>query len=176
MRYLKTINELFDSDELKSQMEIPYLQDAFPLEYYINNKNILKSKNPFLIRLLNDCPYLGELMYKESGNIINLGFSKDMKFDSQNSAFLYFTIEIIKDNITNMFVCNIFAKCVGNNQTLYNEKFNKGLIDFNTLSKTINTTGYEMLTTFNKWTKSMFNYTGNKYYSNIDRPYNINHN
>jgi hypothetical protein len=42
MKYLKYIKELFDTEELKSQFEIPMLKGEIPLKDYVKNANAMK--------------------------------------------------------------------------------------------------------------------------------------
>lgn len=158
MKYLKTMNELFDSDELKDQMEIPMLQGKIPFKDIVKDKNIIKQADPLLANLTMSCPFLGNLKYRRVGNILSIGFDERLNFGEGNDVSLHFYIEICEHQTTKRYICNIYAKCVGNGQTLYDERVNKPIMTFESLRELLNRDALNLLIDFTRYTEKVFNY------------------
>lgn len=159
MKYIKSINEFFDSEELKSEMEIDYLQGKIPFKEIVKDKNFYKQKDLLLSKLLMNCPFVVGLNYHRlSNNLIQIGFQHTMNFGQGNDVLLYYVIEVMEHATTQRYICNIYCKCIGNGQTLFDEKLNKPIMPYSDLVKFINVQGLNMLIDFTKFTERTFNY------------------
>ena len=156
MKYIKSIKELFDSDELKSQMELDYLQDKIPLKDMVRDSNIRKQKDLLISKLLINCPYLIGLKYKRvNENLLTLGFDNSDNFNKEG-IYLFFLIEIMQNR--DRYVCNIFTKCYDNDKEVFSKKNHKGVISYDELSNFINKDGLDLLIDFTKFTEKTYNY------------------
>lgn len=164
MRHIKRINELFDDPEIKSQLEVPYLQGSIPCKEIIKDKSIIRGGDNLLGKLLMNCPYIGHLEYKRiSGNLLNIGFHKNLNFGEGNDVLVYFVIEIMELASSERYLCNSYAKCVGNGKNLYNEQINKGIMTYDNLVKIMNGEVLNLLVNFTKFTDHTFNFKGFPY-------------
>ncbi len=151
MKYLKTINELFDDPDVKSKFEIPYLKgDLDPKNI---SKNIVKDGDNLLGRLSMNCPYIGHLSYKRlSNSLLNIGFQTEVNLD----GIIYFVIEIMEHASTKKYICNSYAKCVIDGKTVYDKKVNKPLMGYNELVSLLNNEVLDMLIDFNNFTNDNY--------------------
>lgn len=169
MRYLKSINELFDDVDIKSRMEIPFLRGDIDFKKIVSDKNLLKEGDQLLGKLAMNCPYVGHLSYRRiSNNLIDIGFNKNLNFGENNDVSLYFIIEIMEHASTKSYLCNVYAKCVGNGKVLYNESINRSIMPYSELVRCMNNEVLNLLIDFNKFTNHTFNYKGFPY---LDRNY-----
>ena len=79
MRYLKTY-ELFDTEDLKAQFEIPYLKGELDPSEISKWANLKDELDPELNRIVNDVPWLVELKYRRSGSVISIGFDNHIVY------------------------------------------------------------------------------------------------
>lgn len=166
MKYLKTINELFDDAEIKSQLEIPFLKGEIQFRNLVKDKNIVKEGDTLLAKLLINCPYISKLGFTRlNRSILNIGFKKNLNFGEGNDVLMYFVIEIMESIPTKNYICNVYAKCVGNNKDLYEEKANKGIMSYDNLVEFINGKSLNILIDFTKFTDHTFKYSGVPYKS-----------
>jgi len=169
MKYLKSINELFDDVDIKSKMEIPYLRGDIDFKKIVSNKSLIREGDQLLGKLAMNCPYIGHLGYRRiSKNLIDLGYNANLNFGEGNDVNLYFIIEIMEHATTKSYICNVYAKCVGNNRTLYSESINRSIMPYNELVRCMNGEILNLLIDFNKFTSHTFNYKGFPY---LDRNY-----
>jgi len=156
MRYLKTINELFDSPEIKSEMEVPYLQGKIQSKELVKDKNLTREGDNLLSKLAMNCPYIGHLEYNRlSSNLLNIGFKKDVKFEGDDVT-IYFVIEVMEHS--KKYICNSYAKCLRGNKILYDKKINKGIIDYDTLTNVLNNEVLDLLIDFTKFNEHSFGF------------------
>jgi hypothetical protein len=161
MKYLKKINELFDTEDLKAKHEIPYLTGV------LNGSEVLKwekiiTKNNFLFTLVESCPFLTELGVNISGNIINIGFQNFKKYNEKDEVFYYFNIEIIK--YVDSYGLNVNYVCYSNKQKIKEGNIRDINLDFIKLTKILNSKVFDELIEFNKFIEKMF---GFKHFSNL---------
>jgi hypothetical protein len=153
MKYLKTINELFDDSDMKSKFEIPYLQGDIDFKNIASNKSLVKDGDNLLGRLSMNCPYIGHLSYKRlSSSLLNIGFQTEINLD----GIIYFVIEIMEHASSKKYLCNSYAKCVIEGKTLYDKKINKSLMGYNELVTLLNNEVLDMLVDFNKFTNDNY--------------------
>jgi hypothetical protein len=159
MKHIKKINELFDDSDIKSKYEIPYLQGEFDLNYIVNNKSFIKNGDNLLSKLSINCPYIGKLGFNRlSKNLLNIGFNKNLE-----NVFLYFVIEIVDHDFSKSYLCNCYAKCIKNGESIYDEKISKSLINYNDLVDLMNGKILDILIDFTKFSDKNFNYKGFPY-------------
>lgn len=164
MRHLKTINELFDDPIIKSQMEIPYLQGSIPCKELIKDKNIIPGGDNLLGKISMNCPYIGHLNYKRiSNNLLNIGFQENLNFGEGNDVVIYFVIEIMEHASSQRYLCNSYAKCIGNGKTLYDEKINRSIMPYDKLVDVMNGEVLNLLVDFTKFTDHTFKFKGFPY-------------
>ena len=159
MKHLKTINELFDTEDLKSRYEIPYLTGEMSPS---SIKKWIPVKTPtelgldkLLIRLLENCPFLVELKYRRNGRILELGFSDTINYDPKNQVFYHFSMEIV-EYVNGAYGLNVYAKCIGNGKTIYNESMIKRVDNFGDLVNLIKRPTFNMLIEFNNYLSKIF--------------------
>ena len=158
MKYIKTINELFDTEELKSSMDLDYLSGNIPFKELIKDKNLLKQKDLLLSKLIMNCSFIMKLGYKRiNKNLLTIGFDNSKNF-KKDGVFLYFVIEIMSNSDGDKFICNIYAKCIDNNLILYSEKVstNGNMVDYDKLYNMINKEALDILIDFNQFTENNY--------------------
>lgn len=160
MKHIKRINEFFDSEDLKSKMEIPYLKGEIPFKDMVSDININRDKDNLLFKLIVDCSFIRYLGYKRlSKNMIQFGFQHSMNFGYGNDVFLYYVIEIVEHSSTKSYICNVYAKCIGNGQVLFDEHVNKPIMPYEKLKSFLNGEALDILINFTKFTNSTFNWS-----------------
>jgi len=166
MRYIKSINEFFDSDELKSELEIPFLQGELSFKDMVKDKNFFKQKDLLLSKLLMNCPFIGGLKYSRlSSSLIQIGYQHDIVFEG-NNIVVFYVIEVMEHASSQTYLCNIYSKCIKNgNKVLFDEKITKQ-VNYNGLYKLINNEGLDMLIKFTNFSEKEFNY---KYFPYTNR-------
>lgn len=168
MKYIKRINEFFDTDDLKSKMEIEYLQGKIPFKEIVKDANLIK-RDPLLFKLMVSTPFVKYLNYNRlSANLIQLGFQHTMNFGPGNDVLLYFVIEIMEHATTKSYICNVYAKCIGNGQVLFDERINKPIMPYERLVQILNGEALNMLIDFTKFTNSTFNWVHFPYLTRTD--------
>ncbi len=165
------LDESFDDYWLKNNLEIPYLQGIL-FDDFTEILNLSKESDPLVRSIVGRCPFIIGMGYRRFGNFLNIGFKKEFIYGKSDKAFAYYEIEISESKMTNRYVCNIYAKCVGNDQLLYNESSNNPLSDFESMIRKLNSTGYKMLVEFNSYTKKIFDYSGTNHFTIRDKPIN----
>lgn len=153
MKYLKTY-ELFDSEDLKSYFEIPYLKGDFDpteIDKWAPVKNEMDSQ---AIQLVNEVPWIMGLKYRRSGNILALGFENTIKYDENNQVFYYFLIEIV--SFGDEYSVNVYAKCIGNNKQIYNESMIKKAMPYKEMISLLRKNVFSMAVDFNNFIERMF--------------------
>jgi len=146
MKYIKKLNELFDNEELKAQFEIPYLKGEIPLD----GESMIGRSDRLLASLVNACPYLAELGFRKSGNILSIGFSDTKSFNDKDKLFYYFNIELVEYS-DDRYTLNVYAKCIGNGHTVYDESLIKRSMGFIEVCSQINRPVLNILIDFNNW-------------------------
>ena len=121
MKHIKSINEFFDTEELKAQMELDVLRGNIDFKELVKDKNFIKNGDVLLDKLQMNCPFIQNLYYKKVGNLLNFGFQKVLKFNEKDEVYMYYVVEIVEHQSTKNYICNVYAKCFGNGQSLYNE-------------------------------------------------------
>ncbi len=155
MKYIKNINEFFDTEDLKSKMEIPYLKGEIPFKEIVKDKNMLSYGDGLLAKLLIDCPYIGQLNYNRLSNtILNLGFHKNINFDGKD-VLIYFVIEIMESSVNNRFISNTYARCVSGDY-LFDKAIKKGTFGYQGLVTSLNNETLDLLVEFNNFTNNKF--------------------
>jgi hypothetical protein len=167
MKYIKKINEFFDSPEIKSQLEVPYLQGKIPFKEVVKDKNLLEEGDLLLSKLIMNCPYISGLNYRRlSNNLINIGFQ-----EGTDDVLTYFSIEIVEHKSVgsiSKYLCNIYAKCIESNKVLFDEKINKSLMSYDQLISLINKEGLDLLIKFTRFVNSKYD---SDILINLDRNY-----
>lgn len=159
MKYIKKLNEFFDTEDLKSKMEIPYLKGEIPFKEIIKDKNMLSYGDTLLAKLLIDCPYIGQLNYSRLSNtILTLGYHQNINIDDKD-ILIYFVIEIMESTSTNKFISNTYARCVSGGY-LFDKSLKRGPFGYNGLVTSINNETLDLLVEFNNFTNDKFNYKG----------------
>ena len=91
LKYIKRINELFDSPELKDRLEIPRLSGDLDPEKLVSYPSIINPEIDSLLEsLCASIPWLQELGFvRDNNKTLRLGFSgtKDDKY-----TFYYFAL------------------------------------------------------------------------------------
>lgn len=159
MKYLKYINELFDSEELKSQFEIPYLRGELSPEEISKWKPLENELDGELNQIINEVPWLIEMKYRRSGSILSIGFDNHIVYGQhedgkEESVFYYFLIEIVK--FRDEYSLNVYAKCHGNGQQIYNESMIKKAMPYKEMISNLKRPAFNMLVDFNNFIKSYF--------------------
>lgn len=168
MKYIKRINEFFDTEDLKSRMEIDYLQGNIPFKEIVKDANLIK-RDPLLFKLIHNAPFIKYLDYNRlSANLIQLGFQHSMNFGTGNDVLLYYVIEIMEHATTKSYICNVYAKCIGNGETIFDERMNKPIMPYERLVQILNDEALSMLIEFTKFTNSTFNWVYFPYLSKED--------
>lgn len=169
MKYLKSINELFDDVDIKSKMEIPYLRGDIDFKKLVSDKSLMKDGDTLLSKLSMNCPYVAHLFFRRiSNNLIDIGFNKELSYGQGNDVQMYFVIEIMEHATTKSYICNVYAKCIGNGKVLYNESIHKPIMPYDVLVRCMNNEVLNLLIDFNKFTDRTFNFRGFPY---MDRSY-----
>ena len=167
MRYIKSINEFFDSDEIKSQVEIPFLKGEISFSDMIKDDNLLPNGDKLPHNLLINCPFVGFLNYeKTNNNLTNFGFQENL-----DNTMIYFLIEIMSHS--DKYICNVYAKCFVDGRSVYDKKINKNIMDYEHLVKFLNGEALNLLIDFTKFTDESFNfkkfpYKDRNYMSNLN--------
>jgi hypothetical protein len=168
MKYIKRINEFFDTEELKSIMKIDYLQGNIPFKEIVKDTNMFK-RDPLLFKLINNAPFIKYLDYNRlSSNVIQLGFQYSMYFDPDNDVFLYYVIEIIEQSTTKNYMCNVYAKCIDNGKTIFDKSLKKPIMPYERLVQILNGEVLSMLIEFTRFTYKKFNWVHFPYLSKED--------
>lgn len=168
MKYIKRINEFFDTDDIKSQMEIEYIQGKIPFKEIVKDDNLIK-RDPLLFKLMVKAPFVKYLNYNRlSSNLIQLGFQHTMNFGPENDVLLYFVVEIMEHATTKSYICNVYAKCIGNGKVIFDERINKPIMPYEKLIDVLNGPALSMLIQFTKFTNSTFNWVHFPYISRED--------
>lgn len=168
MKYIKWINEFFDTDDIRSQMEIDYIQGKIPFKEIMKDGNLIKI-DPLLFKLMVNVPFIKYLNYNRlSNNLIQIGFQHSMNFGPGNDVFLYYILEIMEHATTKSYICNVYAKCIGNGKSIYDEKMNKSIMSYEELVKVLNGEALSMLIEFTKFTNNTFNWVHFPYLSKED--------
>lgn len=153
MKYLKRINEIFDSEELKDQFEIPYLKgDLDPSKVLKWEKVKDDSDNKLLNSIVRACPFVADLSYRKGTNSLELGFKDTIHGDNQ--VFYYFLIEII--DYSNFYNMNMYATSIVNGRKTYNESLIKGRLSFIDLCDILNDKVFKELVDFNNYLEDNF--------------------
>ena len=134
------------------------LQGNVPFKEIVKDKNMIKRKDLLLSKLLMNCLYITGLKYNRQGNLLSLGFDEHLNFGEGNDVYLYFVMEILEHPSTKTYVCNTYAKCIGNGQDLFNEKLNKPIMPYNKLVEFINKESLDLLIEFTKFTERTFDF------------------
>jgi hypothetical protein len=145
MRYLKKINEVFDSEELKSSMEIPYLKGDFDPQKILKWWIPVTSSDKNIRELLYSCPFLSELNYYEKDGILNIGIS------GGNGPYTYmFSISIFKGMDVWYVRFTELIRKNGSDILLEGDQVKiEGSSKFKKLADIINGEGFDRLTRFN---------------------------
>jgi len=152
MKHIKSINEFFDSEEIKSNLEIDLLQGKLSLKDMVKDESFFKQKDLLLSKLLMNCPFIIKLKYNRvNKNLLTLGFDY-----ISDKMYSYFVIEIMENN--NSYICNIYAKCINDGKILFNEKVDGRIISYTDLTNLINNEGLNLLIGFSKFTQRTFGY------------------
>lgn len=158
MRYLKTY-ELFDTKDLKSQFEIPYLKGDLDPSEISKWKNLKDELDTELNRIVNDVPWLVELKYRRSGSVLSIGFDNHIIYDKsedgrEESVFYYFLIEIVK--FRDEYSLNVYAKCHGNGQQIYSESIIKKAMPYSEMISQLKRPTFNLLIDFNNFIENCF--------------------
>lgn len=165
MKHLKKINELFDDENLKSKFEIPFLKGEMSPDKLAKGKDLLKVNDPLLLSLVRACPFLMELGYRRVGKTLSFGFDDTKVYSEEDQVFYYFFIEITefgegKYNLISQ------ARCVGNDQVIYNESEKFQSVSIIELYSKIKGPVFRLLVDFDNWLEEMFD---EDYFSLKDR-------
>jgi hypothetical protein len=175
MKYLKRINELFDTEELRDQNEIPYLRGEISPKKLVSGENLIGKDDKLLVKLIESCPWIVELKYVRSGSILAIGFHETINHSPTDNVFYYLNIEIVE--FTNKtYNINFNAKVMGNGREIYNESIRKGQLDINDVTTFLNKNCYPLVVDFNNYLSRMFSQQPVSYTNKRIRPFNIQHN
>jgi len=166
MKHIKSINEFFDTEELKAQMELDVLRGNIDFKELVKDKNFIKNGDVLLDKLQMNCPFIQNLYYKKVGNLLNFGFQKVLKFNEKDEVYMYYVVEIVEHQSTKNYICNVYAKCFGNGQSLYNESDNMSISSYDKLVKFLNGNAFNILKDFTRYTYKNFKYK----YIGFDNP------
>ena len=156
MKYLKTINELFDSEDLKAKYEIPYLQGEFsPMNISKSGNLIGTLENPLLTNLTRNCPFLIELGWRKNGKILQLGYDGGGEFEDGGEVFYYFMMEITEFG-PDKFNFNVYAKSIERGEVVYDKSLKKGSLTFIQLVNEIKRPALNILIDFDNWTEERY--------------------
>ncbi len=156
MKYIKSINEFFDTEDLKSQMEIDYLQGSIPFKDMVKDKNISKQKDLLLSKLLMNCPFIMGLNFTRiNDNLLQIGFKQDFTIDDE-VVITYYVIEIMEHKGSETYLSNIYAKATRNGKVIFDETINVPMMRYKDLVGTLNARGLDLLIYFSKWTEKNF--------------------
>lgn len=151
MKYIKSINEFFDSEELKAGMEIEYLQNKIPFKEMVKDINIAKQKDLLLSKLSMNCPFIIGLNYTRiNSSLVQIGFQNIL--DNTNT---FFVIEVMSNN-NDKYLCNVYAKCIG--KYTFDESKKMNLSSYKDLVNFINHDALDILINFTNFTEKTFNY------------------
>jgi hypothetical protein len=167
---IKKFNELFDSPDLKYNLEIPYLKGD--LKKDIPNWKSATGANPLIDRIGYHCPFILNMDGKSNGNLLSIGFTHDIKFSVNDFAFIYFSIQV-RDLGGDKYICQIFARATRKGRELYGRQHESKKMNFEELTRFIDDDGYNILTEFNRWTLDNFDYMGSEHLGPEDKPKNI---
>lgn len=156
MRYLKRIDELFDTPELKGMFEVPYMKGEMPLDYYVKNAK-MGTSDPLLNNILYTAPFIMPLKYKRSGNLLSLGFDKDFKFNDRD-AYVLFVLEI-REVSDKKYLVNLTSKIHKNGSVGYNNSFNKSNLTLSELMVFLRTEFLDAFIEICTLTKSEFDWS-----------------
>jgi hypothetical protein len=149
MKYLKTINELFDDSEMRDRNEIPFLTGNLSAKS-VSKWNSVNTDYNLSDRLIFSCPFLDSLENSETGNIIEFNFD-----GSVEGGFYYFLIEVIHLS-KEKFTLKVNAKSIVNNKVQYQKEMSRKVNSFNDLCSLINRDVLDMLITFNNFISDEF--------------------
>lgn len=154
-------NEMFDSEELKTKFEVPYLKGNLIKSF---DKVLGDVPNKFADRVSRACPFVVGMKYNNTPSMFSLGLTKVL-----HNTIMYILIEVMYGNI-----CNIYTSVVKENGILYAKNYSKrDISNFDSLTKFINDKGYKALVDLNKFTKSELGESVSNHLSFKDNPINI---
>lgn len=132
MKYIKRINEWFDSEEMKSNFEKEYLKGELGDEI-INKWTIKKLNDPFIYELYMNCPFIHNLKINKSGRFLHIGYSGD---DTDKNSFYYFVAEIV--DFDDVYQLKVISRDITNDKKVIDESFIKGNLKKEDLFKLMN--------------------------------------
>lgn len=156
MKHIKRINELFDSEEIKSKFEVPYLKGEMPLKYYTKSAK-LEQEDPLLGYIIQHAPFLVKLYYTRSGNLLTIGFHKHFKSEKSESSVL-FSLEI-RENKDKTCIANVYSTVYTDGKIGYKNDINKGVMSHKDLVRFIRGEFLDSLIEICKLTKQEFDWS-----------------
>jgi hypothetical protein len=168
MKYIKTY-ELFDNEELKSQFEIPYLKGDLNPGDISKWKPVGSDLDPDLNRFVNEVPWLIEMSYRRSGNVLSVGFDNHINYGKNKdgkdeSVFYYFLVEIVK--FREEYSLNVYSRCQGNGHQIYNESMIRKSMPYKEVVSLLRLRVFDMLVKFNNFIRDYF---GQSHFSISDK-------
>ena len=148
MKYLKTINELFDDIEIRNKFGREYLSGDLSPESTLD-WNEYKADS-LLTELLEKVTYLNSLESKRLDKGLFFSFSEE-----KDGLLLYFEIQVT-EFANNRYILNIIASSSINDKMDWEEDLVKNIKSKEELFNVLNTLGFKMIKKFNDYCKSEF--------------------
>lgn len=158
----KPMNELFDTEDLKSQFEIDYLSNKIDKKKM--SKDILPkftSSQVLATRLMNDVSYVKYMMLSApvvSGEKSELYLKKEEVIKYSDADTVVFMIEInIVINRSRDYILSYKIDTLGNGKTLFHRQNDFGVMDYNKLINVMNGEIKSNIIEWNVESQRMFN-------------------
>ncbi len=145
--HIKSVNELFDSPDMKMSLEIPYLKGELKPLKWSKIKGYSKA-DKLVIRLMNECEYIGELNYASEESPFKLVIGKK---DEDYS----FMITITENN--ELYNLDVSAKLYVESYKVYKENYTKNRLNFRDLVSEIRKPVFDVLVRFNEFLEENIN-------------------
>ena len=154
--FIKTsINETFDSEELKTQLETDWIKGDLDKKQVIKWKEF-KPYNKFLEELSMNVPYVDNFGVAIMGNSYIIG-KKDLKVFNKNDMIAYYlTLDI--NEFKDKYKLSVYLKCYGNEKKIYSEtREYDDYMSKEELYKKLNVNIKPLIENFIEYLKNMFN-------------------
>jgi len=162
MKYLKTINELFDDIEIRNRFGKEYLSGDLSPESTLDWDEY--KADPLLTELLEKVTYLNSLKSKRLDKGLYFSFSEE-----RDGLLLYFEVQVT-EFANNRYILNIIAASSINDKMDWEEDLVKNIRSKEELFNKLNTTGFNMIKKFNDYCEKEFDISiiDNRISGNVD--------
>lgn len=146
------INEMFDSEDLKNRLEIPYLQGDLLKSFKRSVDENIISK--FVNRMAYLCPFIKKMKFKLTGSLFSVGLNEII----DKHTIAYWLLEVRGNPIetTAHYSCTIDVVVMSKGKRIFSKSFNKVRSRIEEISKLVNNEGYKSLIEINKFTNKEF--------------------